>query len=120
MPYQLFEDAFGDPRNAAALAAASQYAYFPAEQGAEAFKNDFGMTGRLFTADNTQAYLAANDDHVVVVFREPGADEPDGLKDWFMTNAVNLLIQPVGDLSTEFAAAGVGAEVPPGARQRDH
>ena len=33
----------------------------------------------------------------------------DGLKDWFLTNADNLLIVPQGPLSTEFLAAGVGA-----------
>jgi triacylglycerol lipase len=111
MPHQLFEDAFGDPRNAAACCAASQIAYYPADQGGEAFKNDFGMTAQLFSVDNTQAYLATNDDHVLVAFR--GSQDPtslDGLKDWFLTNAVNLLIHPQGELSTEFAAAGVGAK----------
>jgi triacylglycerol lipase len=110
MAYELVEDAFGDPKNAAALAAASQFAYFDQAQGAEAFQNELGMDAKLITVNNTQAYVATNDNHMVVAFR--GSQDPtsiDGLKDWFMTNALNLLIQPEGDLSTEFLAAGVGA-----------
>lgn len=111
MPLQLVEDApAGDRRNAAFLAAACQFAYFPADAGAKAFKDELGLDARLFTADNTQAYLATSPGHVVVAFR--GSQEPtslDGLKDWLLTNAVNLLIQPQGELSTEFLAAGVAA-----------
>lgn len=111
MPMQLVEDATGaDPRNAAFLAAACQFAYFPADQGAAAFRDELGLEATLFSVDNTQAYLAQNADHVVVAFR--GSEEPtslDGLKDWLVTNALNLLIQPQGALATEFAAAGVGA-----------
>ena len=32
----------------------------------------------------------------------------DGIKDWLLTNAFNLLVPPEGPLSTEFLAAGVG------------
>jgi len=45
-----------------------------------------------------------------VAFR--GSEGPiavDGLKDWFMTNALNLLIQPTGPLAEEFLGAGTGA-----------
>jgi hypothetical protein len=111
MPLELVEDAAGDPRNAKSLAAACQFAYLPAEPGAAAYQADLGMTARLVSADNTQAYLATNDAHVVVAFR--GSQDPsslDGLKDWLLTNALNLLIVPEGKLSTEFAAAGVGAK----------
>jgi hypothetical protein len=111
MPLELVEDAAGDPRNARFLAAASQFAYSPAEPGAAAFQSELGLTGRLVSADNTQAYLATNDNHVVVAFR--GSQDPtsiDGLKDWLLTNALNLLIVPEGKLSTEFVAAGVGAK----------
>jgi len=110
MAYQLTENAFGDLKNAAALAAASQFAYYPEDRGAEAFKNELGLDAKLISVNNTQAYVASNDDHLVVAFR--GSEGPttlDGIKDWLITNAGNLLIQPEGKLSTEFLAAGVGA-----------
>jgi triacylglycerol lipase len=110
MPLTLVEDAFGDVRNAAFLCTACEIAYSPAEQGAAAFRDELGMTATLISVDNTQAYLAHNDGHVVVAFR--GSEDPtslDGLKDWLFTNALNLLVQPQGELATEFAAAGVGA-----------
>lgn len=111
MPVQLQEDAFGDVRNANALAMACDFAYLGAEEGAKSFRDEFGMEARLISVDNTQAYLAWNDDHVLVAFR--GSENPasiDGLKDWLLTNALNLLIQPDGPLATEFAAAGAGAK----------
>ena len=109
MPLELFEDEFGDPRNARALAVAADLAYFPAEQGIAAFQEQFGMQAELVSAGNTQAYIAHNDDHLLVAFR--GTEAPtsiEGLKDWLLTDAVNLLIQPEGDIGTDFAAAGVG------------
>lgn len=109
MPYTLNPDAAGDKGNALALAAAAQFAYYPAERGTEAFRAEFGMESQLISVDNTQAYVAWNDQNLLVVFR--GSESPasvDGLKDWLMTNANNLLIQPEGPLSTEFLAAGVG------------
>ncbi len=110
MPYELTEDAFGDLKNAAALAAASQFAYYPQEQAAESFQAEFGMTAKLISVNNTQAYVAHNDGHLMVAFRgSEGPTSIDGLKDWFLTNALNLLILPEGPLSTEFLAAGVGA-----------
>lgn len=111
MPLELFEDAAGDPRNAATLAAACQIAYYPAEQGAKAFKDELGMDAKLISVDNTQAYVAGNDANLIVAFR--GSETPaslDGLKDWLLTNAVNLLMVPEGRLGTDFAAAGVGAK----------
>lgn len=111
MPMQLVEDAYGDPRNAAALAAACQFAYYPADQGAQSFQDELGLTAKFISVDNTQAYIATNDEHVVIAFR--GSQDPtsiDGLKDWLMTNAFNLLIVPEGELSTDFLAAGVGAK----------
>jgi triacylglycerol lipase len=110
MPYQLVEDAFGDPRNAAALAAASQFAYFPQDRGGPDFQNELGMTATLISVNNTQAYIAENDQHIVVAFRgSEGPNSIDGLKDWFMTNALNLLVQPDGPLAPEFLGTGVGA-----------
>ena len=110
MTYELVEDAMGDPRNAAALAAAAQFAYFPADRGAEAFQSEMGLNAKLISVNNTQAYVATNDNHILVAFRgSEGPNSIDGLKDWLMTNAMNFLVQPTGALSTEFLAAGVGA-----------
>jgi predicted lipase len=110
MTLELFEDAKRDPRNAQALGLASDLAYLAEAEGKEAFQKELGMEARLFSVGNTQAYLATNDDHILVAFR--GTEAPtsiEGLKDWLLTDAVNLLIVPEGDLGTDFQAAGVGA-----------
>jgi len=110
MSLELIEDAKGDPRNAHFLGVASDLAYLPQDAGAEAFKTQLGLDARLFSVGNTQAYVATNNDHIVVAFR--GTEAPnsiEGLKDWLLTDAANMLIQPQGDLGTDFAAAGVGA-----------
>src|SRR5262245_5132499 len=110
MALELMEDAKGDSRNAQTLALASDLAYLPASEGAEAFRSQLGLDARLFSVGNTQAYLATNDDHIVIACR--GTESPatmDGLKDWLLTDAVDLLILPEGDLGTDFVAAGVGA-----------
>lgn len=106
----LTEDAFGDPANARYLADASDFAYLPEATGVPKYQSELGLTAKLISVGNTQAYVGSDDDHLVVAFR--GSEGPvtvDGLKDWFVTNADNLLIQPEGPLSTEFLAAGVGA-----------
>lgn len=110
MSFSLFEDAFGDIRNAHALAWASEFAYLPEPEGQAKFRSEFGMESRLISVDNTQAYVCGNDDHLLVAFR--GTEGPttlDGLKDWLLTDAMNLLIVPEGRLGTDLAAAGVGA-----------
>src|SRR5262245_57188388 len=110
MSLELIEDAKGDSRNAQFLAVASSLAYRPEAEAAEAFQSELGLEARLFSVGNTQAYVATNDDHIVVAFR--GTESPakmEGLKDWLLTDAANLLIQPQGDLGTDFAAAGVVA-----------
>jgi triacylglycerol lipase len=110
MPLELIEDAKGDLRNAQFLALASDLAYLPEAEGAEAFRTQLGLEARLISVGNTQVYVATNDDHIVAAFR--GTEAPtsiEGLKDWLLTDAANLLIQPVGDLGTDFAAAGVSA-----------
>jgi len=110
VPLELIEDAKGDPRNAQFLALASDLSYLAPGEGASAFKSQLGLEARLFSVGNTQAYLGTNDDHIVVAFR--GTEAPtsiEGLKDWLLTDAGNLLIQPQGDLGTDFAAAGVAA-----------
>jgi triacylglycerol lipase len=110
MPLELIEDAFGDPRNAATLAVAADLAYMAEAEGAEAFRSTLGLEGRLISVGNTQVYIATNDDHIIAAFR--GTESPttlDGLKDWLLTDAANLLIIPEGRLGTDLAAAGVGA-----------
>ena len=110
MTLELIAGAKGDPHNAHVLALASDLAYLPEAQGAEAFRSQLGLEARLISVGNTQAYIASNDQHVVVAFR--GTEAPtsiEGLKDWLLTDAMNLLIIPEGDLGTDFIAAGVGA-----------
>lgn len=110
MPLTLHEDAMGDPRNARFLAVAADLAYYSQAEGQEKFREELGLEGKLISVDNTQAWVASNADHIVVAFR--GTEAPtaiEGLKDWLLTNAMNLLILPEGRLGTDLAAAGVGA-----------
>ena len=112
MVLSLYEDSFGDHRNAQALAKASELAYLPEDLGRAEFATQLGLNARLISVGNTQAYLAQNADNIVVAFR--GTESPttfEGLKDWLLSDAVNLLILPTGRLGTDFAAAGVGARV---------
>jgi triacylglycerol lipase len=108
--YVLSED---EPSNAASalfLATASTLSYLPREQGTVEFSRQLGLNAELVSVDNTQAYVAGNDDHLVIAFR--GTESPaslEGLKDWLLTDAVNLLILPRGRLGTDLAAAGVDA-----------
>lgn len=111
MALQLVEGAAGDAHNALFLARASQLAYLPAEAGGVAFRDELGLAVQLLSVGNTQAYVATNTEHIVVAFR--GTESPntlEGLKDWLLTDAGNLLIVPEGRLGTDLAAAGVGAK----------
>jgi hypothetical protein len=95
--------------NALYLATASNVAYLDQSKGAEAFRSQLGLEARLFSVGNTQAFLATNDNHIVVAFR--GTESPtsvEGLKDWLLTDANNFLILPEGRIGTDFVAAGVG------------
>jgi hypothetical protein len=108
---KLVEGAMGDPGNALYLARASQLAYLPADAGTKAFREELGLEGQLFSAGNTQAYVGVDKENIVVAFR--GTETPntfEGLKDWLLTDAANLLIVPEGRLGTDLAAAGVGAK----------
>ncbi|GIW88131.1 MAG: hypothetical protein KatS3mg108_2455 [Isosphaeraceae bacterium] len=110
MAATLVEDGLGDPRNAAYLAIASDLAYLPAEEGAKRYRDELGLDARLLVANTTQVYVGTNAQHIVVAFR--GTENPatlEGLKDWLLTDAMNLLILPQGRLGTDLAAAGVGA-----------
>lgn len=110
MTAHLIEDAMGDPTNATTLALACELAYLPEEAGRQAFREQLGMEARLISVGNTQAYVAGNDEHLLVAFR--GTESPtslEGIKDWLLTDAGNLLMLPEGQLGTDLAAAGVGA-----------
>jgi hypothetical protein len=109
MPVELIEDAKGDPRNAQILGLISDLAYCAEAEGKERFQKELGMEARLISVGNTQVYVATSDDHIVAAFR--GTEAPtsiEGLRDWLLTDAVDLLIVPSGDLGTDFQAAGVG------------
>jgi pimeloyl-ACP methyl ester carboxylesterase len=100
----------GDPRNALVLAKACDLAYLSEATGIERFRAEMGLEARLISVNNTQVYVAQNDESIVVAFR--GSEAPntlDGFKDWLLTNANNYLILPSGQSGTEFASAGVGA-----------
>ena len=110
MSMSLDPSATGNARNALYLARACELAYLPEASGVERFRSELGLESRLISVDNTQVYVAENDQAIVVAFR--GSEAPntlDGLKDWLLTNANNYLILPEGQSGTEFAAAGVGA-----------
>jgi hypothetical protein len=111
MPLQLYEDALGDVRNAQFLARASDIAYYNQAAAAPLFRDQLGMEAQFLGVGNTQAYILTNAEHIVVAFR--GTEAPtsvEGLKDWLLTDALNLLVVPEGRLGTDFAAAGVGAK----------
>ncbi|MDX1964288.1 MAG: lipase family protein [Pirellulales bacterium] len=110
MSHILTEDDLGSVANAQFLALAADYSYSPQSVASKKFADDLGLDAQLYEVDNTQAYVATNADHIVVAFR--GTESPtsiDGLKDWFLTDALNLLIVPEGRLGTDLMAAGVGA-----------
>jgi hypothetical protein len=110
MSHELIEDAGGDPRNARSMALISDLAYLPEAEGKAGLREHFNLDAQFFSIGNTQAYVAKNENHIVVAFR--GTEAPtslEGLKDWLLTDARNLLIVPEGRLGTDLAAAGVGA-----------
>lgn len=110
MSMSLDVTASGSVRNALFLARACDLAYFAEPEGPQKFRSELGLDAKLISADNTEVYIAQNDQVIVVAFR--GSEAPttlDGLKDWLLTNANNYLILPEGQSGTEFAAAGVGA-----------
>lgn len=111
MPLELLPDALGDIRNARALAVASDLAYYTEAEGQPAFREQLGLEAKLFSAGNTQVFLATSPAHIVLAFR--GTEAPtslEGLKDWLLSDAVNLLVQPTGELGAELVAfGGVGS-----------
>ena len=110
MSMSLDDSAAGNARNALFLAKACDLAYYAEAEGGPRFRSELGLEAKLISVDNTQVYVAENDQSIVVAFR--GSEAPttlDGLKDWLLTNANNYLILPEGRAGTDFAAAGVGA-----------
>ena len=88
----------------------AQQAYLAEQEGAKAFREILGLEARLFTVDNTQAWLGVDETNVVVAFRgTESATTLDGLKDILLTDAMNLLVVPEGRLGHDLSAAGVGA-----------
>jgi hypothetical protein len=107
---ELIDDPAAKTRNAMYLAKACLIAYAGEPEGPARFRNELGLEAKLIGVDNTQVYVGLNERAIVVVFR--GSESPvtlDGLKDWLLTNAYDLLILPEGRIGTDFAAAGVGA-----------
>ncbi len=110
MTLQLTEDALGDLRNAEVLSVASELAYLGGDEGVRAFKERLSLDGKLHSVGNTQAWVLQNDDHIVIAFRgTEGPTSLEGIKDWLLTDALNLLVLPEGRLGLDLAAAGVGA-----------
>jgi pimeloyl-ACP methyl ester carboxylesterase len=108
--FALREEPPGSLDSARFLCEASALAYLGAADGPRAFRGLLGLEARLFSIDNTQAWLGVDDDNVVVAFR--GTESPmtlDGLKDILLTDAMNLLVVPEGRLGHDLSAAGVGA-----------
>ena len=109
--FQLLEDSPGSLENARFFCRASDLAYLPENEGKQKMREELGLTdAKLYSRDNTQGFLATNDDHIVLAFR--GTESPttiEGLKDWLLTDAMNLLIVPEGRLGHDLSAAGVGA-----------
>ena len=107
---KLVEEPLGNPDSARFLCEASDLAYLPEAEGTRAYAELLGLSARLFSVGNTQAWLAVDDVNIVVAFR--GTESPsslDGLKDILITDAMNLLVVPEGRLGHDLSAAGVGA-----------
>ncbi len=108
--YDLVDVEGSNSGNARYLARACELAYQPEDAVADLYRTELGLEAKLISVGNTQVYVGQNDQVIVVAFR--GSQSPatfDGLKDWLLTNAYDLLILPEGQIGTDFAAAGVGA-----------
>ena len=108
--FTLREQPLGNLDSARFLCEASALAYLSEAEGRPAFQQKLGLAARLFSVDNTQAWLGVSDANVVVAFRgTESATTLDGLKDILLTDAMNLLVVPEGRLGHDLSAAGVGA-----------
>lgn len=117
--FTLREEPLGNLDSARFLCEASALAYLAEPEGAKAFREILGLEARLFSVDNTQAWLGVNETNVVVAFRgTESATTLDGLKDILLTDAMNLLVVPEGRLGHDLSAAGVGARFHKGSSTR--
>ena len=108
--FSLHEEPLGNLDSARFLCEASALAYLAEREGVKAFREKLGLEARLFSVDNTQAWLGVDEANVVVAFRgTESATTLDGLKDILLTDAMNLLVVPEGRLGHDLSAAGVGA-----------
>jgi triacylglycerol lipase len=108
--FTLREEPLGSRDSARFLCEASSLAYLPEAAGRKSFRDTLGLEARLFSVDNTQAWLAVDEANVVVAFRgTESATTLDGLKDILLTDAMNLLVVPEGRLGHDLSAAGVRA-----------
>jgi pimeloyl-ACP methyl ester carboxylesterase len=108
--FTLREEPLGNLDSARFLCEASALAYLGEAEGRKAFREKLGLDARLFSVDNTQAWLGVDGANVVVAFRgTESATTLDGLKDILLTDAMNLLVVPEGRLGHDLSAAGVGA-----------
>ncbi|MFM8702794.1 MAG: lipase family protein [Planctomycetia bacterium] len=108
--WKLVEEPLGNPDSARFLCEASDLAYLGEAAGTRAYAERLGLSARLFSVGNTQAWLAVDEANIVVAFR--GTESPtslDGLKDILITDAMNLLVVPEGRLGHDLSAAGIGA-----------
>ena len=107
----LIEDGFGDLRNAAALCLASELAYDPEAEAKVKFSGRVGVGGPSVQRGQYPG-LRRRERRTYRHRFFAGTEAPtslEGVKDWLLTDAVDLLMVPEGRLGTDLAAAGVGA-----------
>ena len=81
MSMSLDDSVAGNARNALFLARACDLAYYAEAEGSARFRSELGLDAKLISVDNTQVYVAENDQAIVVAFR--GSEAPttlDGLQ----------------------------------------
>ena len=89
--------------NAYCLAQASRLAYEDHRDIEKTVKGHWGFNKfEFFDRRETQAFLAADDDKIIVVFR---GTEPTNLADWFSDLDIDLVDGPVGKLHHGFSRA---------------
>jgi triacylglycerol lipase len=95
-----------DYRCALFLANASLLAY---ENDVALYQRQLQLSATPVAAENTQAFVASNDQHIVVAFR--GTETPtsvEGRNDWLVTNARRMLVPPPeGETGADFGRMGI-------------
>jgi hypothetical protein len=64
--WKLIEEPLGNPDSARLLCEASELAYLPEAEGTRAYAERLGLSARLFSVGNTQAWLAVDEANIVV------------------------------------------------------